>query len=350
MSKSLLAKLKQNSKIAAADIMSESKFFKNRKNVKIDVHALNVALSGELDSGLESGILMLAGPSKHFKTNFGLTMAAAYMKKFPESVMLFYDSEFGAALSYFKSFGIDVSRVHHAPIKNIEELKFDIISQLEGLDEKDDVILFIDSVGNVASKKEVEDAINEKAVADMTRAKALKGLFRMITPYLTIKDIPGIVINHTYKEQTMYPRDIVSGGTGAYYSSSAIWIIGRQQDKDEDGINGYNFVINIEKSRKVREKSKIPIYVAFKSGIERYSALLEWALDGKFITKPKVGWYQVHDPISKEPLPGLMREADTYNGEVWKPLLASAEFKDFIRNKFQLAVGQMIRDEDDATE
>jgi hypothetical protein len=51
-----------------------------------------------------------------------------------------------------------------------------------------------------------------KSVADMTRAKALKGLFRMITPFLTLKDIPLLAVNHTYMEQTMFPKAVVSGG------------------------------------------------------------------------------------------------------------------------------------------
>ena len=55
-------------------------------------------------------------------------------------------------------------------------------------------------MGNLASKKEVEDAEAGKSVADMSRAKAFKSLFRMVTPHLTLKDIPLIVVNHTYKE------------------------------------------------------------------------------------------------------------------------------------------------------
>jgi hypothetical protein len=77
------------------------------------------------------------------------------------------------------------------------------------MEKKDKVIIVIDSIGNLASKKELEDAINEKAVADMSRAKALKGLFRMATPYLTMKNIPLLAVNHTYKEIGLFPKDIV---------------------------------------------------------------------------------------------------------------------------------------------
>ena len=112
-----------------------------------------------------------------------------------DAVLLFYDSEFGSPQAYFENYGIDTTRVLHTPITNVEELKFDIIAQLEGLDRNDKVVIVIDSVGNVASKKELDDAINEKSVADMSRAKALKGLFRMTTPYLNMKNIYLLFIN-----------------------------------------------------------------------------------------------------------------------------------------------------------
>ena len=207
-----MAKLKQNSKISTAEILSNSKFFKERDVIKTEVPMINVALSGSIDGGLSSGLTVLAGPSKHFKTSFALMMAAAYQKAKPESVILFYDSEFGSPQSYFDNFGVDQDRVLHVPVTNVEELKFDLISQLESLDESDDVIILIDSIGNLASKKELEDAINEKAVADMSRAKALKGLFRMVTPYLAMKKIPLLAVNHTYQSMEMFSKAIVSGG------------------------------------------------------------------------------------------------------------------------------------------
>lgn len=207
----LLERIKKASKTQHSDTLSDSKLFESDL-VTTDIPMFNVALSGSLDGGLTSGVTCIAGPSKHFKSSYGLLVCSAYLKKHKDSVILFYDSEFGSPKAYFSSFGIDQERVFHTPITNIEELKFDMVSQLQNFNRTDKVIIMIDSIGNLASKKEVEDAINEKSVADMTRAKALKGLFRMVTPLLKMKDIPLIVINHTYKEQTLYPKDIVSGG------------------------------------------------------------------------------------------------------------------------------------------
>ena len=333
---SIMDKLKKNSKLDHTEILSESKFFTEKDMVATDVPMINVALSGKVDGGLSPGLTVLAGPSKHFKTSFALIMASAYLKAYPDAVILFYDSEFGSPQSYFEQFGIDPSRVLHTPITNVEELKFDLIGQLEGITRGDKVCVVIDSVGNLASKKELEDAINEKSVADMSRAKALKGLFRMCTPYLNMKNIPMIAVNHTYKEIGLFPKDIVSGGTGIYYSADNIWILGRQQDKVGTEIQGYHFIINVEKSRYVREKSKIPISVSWEGGVQRWSGLLDVALTGGYVVKPSNGWYQKVDKSTGEVIEGKYREKDTLNEEFWKPVFDTTDFAAHLARSYMI--------------
>ena len=251
----VMDKLKKNSRVSSTDVLADSMLFKDKDVIPTSVPMVNVALSGDMDGGLSSGLTVLAGPSKHFKTSFALLMGAAYLNEYEDAVMLFYDSEFGSPQNYFESFGIDTSRVLHTPITDVEQLKFDLVNQLEAIDRDDKVVIVIDSIGNLASKKELEDALNEKSVADMSRAKALKGLFRMVTPYLTMKNVPLLAVNHTYKEIGLFPRDVVGGGTGIYYSADNIWIIGRQQVKAGTEVSGYNFMMGVEKSRFVREKT-----------------------------------------------------------------------------------------------
>lgn len=333
---SLMNKLKKNSKLSNTEILSDSLLFSEKDITPTDVPMLNVALSGDLNGGLTAGMTVFAGPSKHFKTSFALKIAAAYLTKYEDAVMLFYDSEFGSPQSYFETFGIDPKRVLHVPITNVEELKFDLVNQLENIDRDERVIIIIDSIGNLASKKELDDAMNEKSVADMSRAKALKGLFRMTTPYLTMKNIPLLAVNHTYKEIGLFPKDIVGGGTGIYYSSDNIWILGRRQNKTGTEVTGYDFIINVDKSRYVREKSKIPISVSWEGGIEQYSGLLEIALAAGYVVKPSNGWYQKVDLESGEVIGTKCREKDTRNAEFWQDLLQSEKFKEFIRGNFQI--------------
>jgi RecA/RadA recombinase len=332
----LMDKLKKQSRVKDSSTLADSKFFTEVDMVPTEVPMVNVALSGSTDGGVTPGLTVLAGPSKHFKTSFALLMAGAYLKHKKDAVMLFYDSEFGSPQSYFDQFGIDTTRVLHVPIKDVEELKFDLINQLENLTEKDDVIIVIDSVGNLASKKELDDARDGKSVADMSRAKAFKSLFRMATPYLNMKKIPMIAINHTYKEIGLYPKDVVSGGTGIMYSADNVWIIGRRQNKTGTEVTGYDFVIKVEKSRYAKENSKIPISVSWNGGVEKWSGLLDVALAGGYVEKPSNGWYQRAGTDKK------VRKDVTLTEDFWSPIFKETDFKDFLKKQYQIGLQSVV--------
>jgi len=341
---SILDKIKKNSSIKESAILSKSKFFIDKDMIPTAIPIINVALSGKLDGGLTPGLTMWAGPSKHFKTAFSLLMAKSYMDKYNDAALLFYDSEFGTPQSYFDSFGIDTDRVLHTPLTDIEQLKFDIMQQLTSLERTDHLIIVIDSIGNLASKKEVDDALEGKSVADMSRAKQVKSLFRMVTPHLTMKDVPMIVVNHTYKEIGMFPKDIVGGGTGSYYSADNIFILGRQQEKEGTEVVGYNFIINVEKSRYVKEKSKIPVTVSFDGGISRWSGLLDLAIESGHVIKPSNGWYSKVDVESGVIEDKKYRVKETDTKEFWLPILKQKSFREFIENKYQIASGSIMQD------
>jgi RecA/RadA recombinase len=349
MSAELKKRLLRNTTLEFTSVLSDSVVFNKKDMIPTSVPAINLALSGRVDGGLTAGLLTLAGPSKHFKSAFALLMARSFLKKYPNGIILFYDSEFGTPKSYFASFDIPEDSVIHSPITDIEQLKNDIVTQLSGLKREDEILIIIDSVGNLASKKEVEDALAGKSVADMTRARALKSLFRMVTPHLTLKNIPLVVVNHTYKTLEMYSKDVVSGGTGVMYSSDNVWIIGRQQDKDDKTkkLDGYHFIVNIEKSRYVEEKSKIPISVSFAGGINRWSGMLELALEGGFVGKPKAGYYAKVDPETGEiPPEGVKEDGVIENDEFWKDIFKTTKFAEWLKKKYTLTHGSILKQDD----
>jgi RecA/RadA recombinase len=343
---SILDKIQKNSTIKDTAVLADSKFFQKKDMIATTIPAINIALSGRIDGGLTPGLTMWAGPSKHFKTAFSLLMAKSYLDKYPDAALLFYDSEFGTPQSYFDSFGIDAKRVLHTPLTNIEQLKFDIMTQLDKVDRGDHLIIIIDSIGNLASKKEVEDALEGKSVADMSRAKQIKSLFRMVTPHLSLKDIPMVVVNHTYKTMELYAKDVVGGGTGSYYAADNIFILGRQQEKDGQDLVGYNFIINVEKSRYVREKSKIPITVKHDGGISRWSGLLDMALESGHVIKPSNGWYSHVDKETGEVSDKKFRAKDTDTKEFWMPVLTAPSFQKWIKETYQVANGSILSDSD----
>jgi RecA/RadA recombinase len=348
-------RLLKNSTIAGTAMLADSEIY-NRKQtdwVTTEVPMINVAFSGDPDGGMSAGVTQIAGPSKHFKTGFSLLLARSFLKKHPDGIILFYDSEFGSPASYFSAFDVNPDQVVHSPIESIEALRHDLVTQLEHITDKDKVLILIDSLGNTASVKETEDATKDStSPADFTRAKTIKSFFRIVTTKLVMKNIPMVVINHVYMTMEKFSKAIASGGTGSIYNSDNIWIVGRSQDKEGDELTGYNFNITVQKSRYVKEGSKIPITVTFEDGIERWSGLFDQAKDAGLIEvglnekgKPSAGWYVTVDPATGviDPTQTNRRRADIEEDDTfWKKLLETKMFKDYLSKKYKLGNGGKV--------
>ena len=136
------------------------------------------------------------------------------------------------------------------------------------------------------------------------------------------------------EQQYVLANGVVTHNTGLYYSADDIWIIGRRQVKDKVEVTGYDFIINIEKSRFVREQRKIPVSVSWENGVERHSGLFDIAMAGQFITQTKVGWYSKVDRETGEVDEKSFRRAATDNMEFWEPFLADEEFQSFVRSAY----------------
>jgi hypothetical protein len=335
MNNILLNKLLKNSSTKHTSILSESDFFNNIDNIQLDVPILNLAFSGELYGGMTSGLTIFAGPTKTFKTLLGLVCVRAYLNKYPDAVCILYDSERGITKNYLLSQGINSERVLHTPIENLEELKFDMVKQLKGIERGNKVIFLIDSIGNTASLKEIEDSLSEKSVADLQRPKVIKSLFRMVTASLVNKDIPCIAVCHTYETMELYSKQIISGGTGLIYSANQAFIISKAQEKEKvdgkDELTGWNFTIHIEKSRYVKEKSKLTFKVLYSKGIVKYSGLLDLGIEAGLIDNSSKGWYLRQNDEKKYRL----KEIED-SEEFWKDILQDKTFKTFVRNKYKL--------------
>lgn len=358
---SLKDRLIKNSKSKLTTSLDKSNLFNEKDLATTKIPILNIALSGSIKGGVQSGLTVLAGPSKHFKSNLGLTLVAAYLDKHEDAICLFYDSEFGITDEYMKSMGIDPERVVHTPVAHLEELKTDMITQLEGLTRGEKVIVFIDSIGNTGSKKESDDAIKGESKVDFTRAKEMKSLFRIVTPQFTLKDIPCVAINHTIETIEMFSKTVMTGGTGIAYASNNTIFIGRRQIKEGTEITGYNFVLNTEKSRMVKEKSKFFLEVTFDGGIDRFSGLLEIGLETGYIIKPKNGWYQPAfldeetgeiAPLdeSKSYREKQTKSSDKSSIEFWSGLLKHKPFLDAIETRYKLTEMVSQTDVDDEIE
>jgi RecA/RadA recombinase len=326
--------------------ITDSKLFKDQEYVATEVPMLNVALAGDLDQGMGSGFTTIAAPSKHFKSLLALIMIKAYLNKHSDAVCIFYDSEFGITLDYMNSIGVDISRVVHAPIGDIEELKLDFVAKLNEIKRGDHVVFLVDSIGNLPSKKEADDADEGNTVLDMTRAKALNSFWRLTTTAMAIKDIPGIIINRSYDTQEFISKKVLAGGQGAMFSPNVVLFVTKSQEKKGKDFVGWTFTLVVEKSRYVLEKTKLPLVVTYENGINKWGGFLDDLILAGSIAKSSKDKYQIIDKETGELLPTEYSKSQIEVESVMRPLIYNEDFKKFIRSKYQLSANNLLSKDD----
>jgi hypothetical protein len=155
-----------------------------------------------------------------------------------------------------------------------------------------------------------------------------------------------MIVNHVYQTQEIYSKTVIPGGTAVTYSANQVFVISKKQDKNSSNeLLGYNFTITIDKSRFVREKSKFSFNASFENGIEKYSGLMDIALEAGVVIKPNQGFYQKIDLKTGEPEGNKMRLKDTNTKEFWDSILQSKEFNDYIKQRYQLGYNSLIADD-----
>jgi len=100
----------------------------------------------------------------------------------------------------------------------------------------------------------------------------------------------------------------------------------------------------VEKSRYVKEKSKIPVNVSFDGGINRWSGLLDIALESGHVIKPSNGWYSKVDKETGEVEEKKYREKDTNSAEFWLSVLKQQSFRDYVEGKYRVAATEILQD------
>lgn len=146
-------------------------------------------------------------------------------------------------------------------------------------------------------------------------------------------------------EHYVLKNGVVTHNTGGMYSANQVFIISKAQEKDGKELLGYKFTINIEKSRYVREKSKFPFTVFYKGGVNKWSGLLDMALEADLVRKPSMGWYSRIDPETGEIEEKRYRAKDTNNKEFWDMYLNSDQFEQYIKNRYQIGGESLISDD-----
>lgn len=139
-------------------------------------------------------------------------------------------------------------------------------------------------------------------------------------------------------EHYVLKNGVVTHNTGIYYSANQIFIISKAQEKDGTDLAGWKFTINIEKSRYVKEKSKLPFTVLYESGIQKWSSLFDLALESGHLTKANQGWYNMVNVDTGEVIEPKRRAKDIESdNEFFEGLVKDSKFKAFVERKFKLS-------------
>ena len=247
-------------------------------------YILNAQLSGSIYGGIPNNrVTAIAGEQATGKTFYAIGIASTFLNDHTDGAVFYFDSEAAATPDLFRDRGLDPSRVWHFPIDTIEEFRTQMIRILDNLlktPEKDrkPLLIILDSLGMLASNKEMEDAMNDKQVRDMTKSQTIKSVFRIITSKLGKLKIPMIVTNHTYKTMNPYgdPTDM-GGGSGLKYAASTIITLTKSKEKDSSKeIIGNIIKVKTYKSRLTKENTQIATRLFFDSrGLDEYYGLLE---------------------------------------------------------------------------
>jgi RecA/RadA recombinase len=258
-------------------------------------------VSGSLFGGIPSNkITAIAGESGTGKTFFCLSVVRNFLNSNPDAGVIYFETESALSKNMIESRKIDSKRMVIFPIDTIEEFRTQAVRIIDKYieqpkDERKPLMFVLDSLGMLATNKEVEDASNDKNVRDMTKAQLTKSVFRVLTLKLGKANIPMLVTNHTYDVIGSYvPQKEMGGGSGLKYSASTIIYLSKKKEKDGTDLVGNIIKCEAKKSRLTREGSKVETRLFFdERGLEKYYGLLELGERAE-IWKNVAGRYEVN--------------------------------------------------------
>lgn len=266
-------------------VMSNSSFSDVTEWIDTGNYHLNACLSGSLFGGWPNNrSCSIAGPSGTGKTYLVLNSIRRAIDM--GYSVIFYDSEAAVDKTLMKKFGINTDKVNYQPINTVQEFRSSVTTITKRMQEaKRDgaelpkMMIILDSAGNLATQKEIDDAVSGSEKSDMTRSKILKSIFRIImTPMADLK-IPFIFTNHTYQTQDFISRQVAGGGTGPEYAASIVLFLNKAQLKDSSGEKAGIVVTAKPNKNRFAKPQSIKFHLHFSEGMNRFVGLenyIDW--------------------------------------------------------------------------
>lgn len=263
-------------------VMNESNFSEVTEWIHTGNYHLNACVSGSLFGGWPNNrSCSVAGPSGTGKTFLTLNSVREAINM--GYSVIYYDSEAAVDKEQMIKFGIDISKVNYQPINTVQEFRTSITTITHKMQEIKrsggeipKIMIILDSAGNLATQKEIDDAASGSEKSDMTRSKILKSIFRIIMTPLADLKIPFIFTNHTYQSQSFIPMQIAGGGTGPEYAASIVLMLNKAQLKD--GADKVGIIVTAKPSKnRFAKPTPIKFHLNFSEGMNPYVGLEQYA-------------------------------------------------------------------------
>jgi RecA/RadA recombinase len=262
--------------------MDISTFSEIDEYIDIGSHVLNLCMTGSVFGGIPNNrAVELMGPSGVGKT-FVMLCAARNAQKMGYYIY-WYDSENAVDKKLMEGFGIDTSKVWYEPCNTVETFRTSVTNLTGKLIEAKrsglgipKVMIFLDSIGNLGTLKELTDAESGSTKEDMTRAKRIKSLFRILMTRMAEVKIPFIYSNHVYKTTDFMAAWVGSGGSGREYGASIILMLtkAKLKDKQKEQVG----IILTAKPNKNRfaKPNVVKTHLDYKTGLNKYTGLQDF--------------------------------------------------------------------------
>ena len=281
-------------------------------------YIFNALVSGSILGGVSGDkITAIAGESSTGKTFFSLAVVKNFLDTNPDAYCLYFDTEAAINKSMLISRGIDVKRFVVVNVVTVEEFRTKALKAVDIYmkkpeDERKPCMFVLDSLGMLSTEKEINDALNDKQVRDMTKSQLLKGTFRMLTLKLGQSKIPMLVTNHTYDVIGAYvPTKEMGGGSGLKYAATTIIHLSKKKEKDGTEVIGNIIKAKTAKSRLSKENSQVEVRLYYdERGLDRYYGLLELGEAGG-MWKNVAGRYDLGDG-KKIYAKQILKDPETY--------------------------------------
>jgi RecA/RadA recombinase len=348
-----------------------------REFISTGNYILDASISSSLlKGGIQNNrITVFAGDSGVGKSFLCYNVAREAQKK--GYSVIYIDTEFSIELGQLPAYGINMDKFMLIRSNKVEEIKNTLAQFLDVMKTQkragadvEKVIIFLDSAGQLASNKEVQDAVDGKDKTDMTRAKAMGSLFRIINADLGYLEIPMVVTNHTYSTLDLFPQEVMKGGKSLYYTASTIAFLSKaklktgEEDDMDLGQSGIVLTAKTIKNRLAKPK-KVKFELSFEHGMNKFKGLEAFCRPEFFKTvgiaqgkmevdkstgemnfKPGAGkWYVRH--LDKSFYPKQMFTKEIFNADV----LAALEpiVNDYFRYKSLEELNDIQKEFDEIT-